>query len=43
MAALLRATAWQAVLFDLDGTLIDSAGDLGRAANWMLAARGRPT
>jgi 2-phosphoglycolate phosphatase len=29
-----------AVLFDLDGTLIDSAGDLGRAANAMRAARG---
>ncbi|WP_343625757.1 phosphoglycolate phosphatase [Roseateles puraquae] len=43
MVALLRVTAWQAVLFDLDGTLIDSAGDLGRAVNLMLAARGRPT
>jgi N-acetyl-D-muramate 6-phosphate phosphatase len=30
----------RAVLFDLDGTLIDSVGDLGRAANAMLAARG---
>lgn len=30
----------QAVLFDLDGTLIDSAGDLGAAANQMRAARG---
>ena len=29
-----------AVLFDLDGTLIDSAPDLGRAANRMRAARG---
>lgn len=27
------------VLFDLDGTLIDSVGDLGRAANVMRAAR----
>ncbi len=32
----------QAVLFDLDGTLIDSAPDLGAAANQMLLARGRP-
>lgn len=30
----------QAVLFDLDGTLIDSVGDLGRAANAMRQARG---
>ncbi|HMN20594.1 MAG TPA: HAD-IA family hydrolase [Ottowia sp.] len=28
------------VLFDLDGTLIDSAGDLGRAADQMRVARG---
>jgi len=33
----------QAVLFDLDGTLIDSAPDLGAAANKMLTARGRPS
>lgn len=32
----------QAVLFDLDGTLIDSAPDLGHAANLMRAARGLP-
>lgn len=31
----------QAVLFDLDGTLIDSAPDLGGAANKMLIERGR--
>lgn len=30
----------RAVLFDLDGTLIDSAADLGRAANVMRAERG---
>lgn len=32
----------QAVLFDLDGTLIDSAPDLAAAANQMRAARGLP-
>lgn len=31
-----------AVLFDLDGTLIDSAPDLGAAANQMREARGMP-
>jgi 2-phosphoglycolate phosphatase len=31
-----------AVLFDLDGTLIDSAPDLGAAANLMRVARGLP-
>lgn len=39
------ATGWthlRAVLFDLDGTLIDSAGDLGHAANSMRLARGLP-
>lgn len=30
----------RAVLFDLDGTLVDSAGDLSRAANAMRADRG---
>jgi N-acetyl-D-muramate 6-phosphate phosphatase len=33
-------TTLQAVLFDLDGTLIDSAPDLGGAGNDMRAARG---
>lgn len=33
----------QAVLFDLDGTLIDSAPDLGAAADKMRAARGLPS
>ena len=32
----------QAVLFDLDGTLIDSAPDLGAAADKMRTARGLP-
>jgi N-acetyl-D-muramate 6-phosphate phosphatase len=35
-----RWTHLQAVLFDLDGTLIDSAADLAGAANAMRAARG---
>ena len=33
----------QAVLFDLDGTLIDSAPDLGRAADKMRTDRGLPS
>jgi len=32
----------RAVLFDLDGTLVDSAPDLAGTVNDMLAARGRP-
>lgn len=35
-------TRTQAVLFDLDGTLIDSAPDLGRAANQLRAEQGLP-
>jgi phosphoglycolate phosphatase len=33
----------QAVLFDLDGTLVDSAPDLGAAADKMRVARGLPS
>jgi phosphoglycolate phosphatase len=33
----------RAVLFDLDGTLIDSAPDLGAAADMMRTARGMPS
>lgn len=35
-------SATRAVLFDLDGTLIDSAPDLGRAANCLRTERGLP-
>lgn len=35
--------ALRAVLFDLDGTLVDSAPDLAGTANDLLARRGRPT
>ena len=38
-----RFTDVQAVLFDLDGTLIDSAPDLGAAADAMRTARGLPS
>lgn len=36
-------TGIQAVLFDLDGTLIDSAPDLGAAADKMRTSRGLPS
>ena len=32
-----------AILFDLDGTLLDTAKDLGNALNHMLRKLGRPT
>ena len=38
-----RFTHLQAVLFDLDGTLIDSAPDLGHAADLMRLQRGLPS
>ncbi len=34
---------YKAVLFDLDGTLIDTADDIGDAANRVLSNRGFPT
>lgn len=40
MSAILQKP--EAILFDLDGTLIDSAADLGNAANAMLEQRQRP-
>ena len=39
----MRFTDVQAVLFDLDGTLIDSAPDLGAAADAMRTIRGLPS
>ncbi|KAF1009332.1 MAG: N-acetylmuramic acid 6-phosphate phosphatase [Burkholderia gladioli] len=36
-------TGVEAVLFDLDGTLVDSAPDLGAAADAMRASRGLPS
>jgi phosphoglycolate phosphatase len=34
---------YRAVIFDLDGTLLDTLGDLAASANRVLAARGYPT
>ena len=39
----MRADRTEAVLFDLDGTLIDSAPDLGAAADQMRTERGLPS
>ena len=39
----MSGTALQAVLFDLDGTLVDSAPDLGAAADQMRTERGLPS
>src|SRR5262245_15601384 len=33
----------RAIVFDLDGTLVDTALDLGRALNVLLSEYGRPT
>ena len=38
-----RVLTADAVLFDLDGTLVDSRADIAFSVNHMLAARGRPT
>lgn len=43
MVSNLRFSNVQAVLFDLDGTLIDSAPDLGAAADSLRVARGLPS
>jgi len=40
---MLRLTPVDAVLFDLDGTLVDSAPDLGAAVDQMRVARGLPS
>ena len=34
---------YQTILFDLDGTLLDTLGDLTASVNFMLTARGYPT
>jgi phosphoglycolate phosphatase len=36
-------SAFKAVIFDLDGTLLDTLADIGGAANDVLAHRGHPT
>ena len=38
----MSSRAPRAVLFDLDGTLVDSAPDLASAANWLREQRGLP-
>ena len=37
------STRFKAVIFDLDGTLLDTLADIGNAANDVLAERGHPT
>jgi phosphoglycolate phosphatase len=37
------STSYEAVIFDLDGTLLDTLTDIGGAANQVLADRGYPT
>lgn len=39
----LPQTNWRAVLFDLDGTLLDTLQDIADSANWALADQGFPT
>ena len=39
----MKGVPTRAVLFDLDGTLIDSAPDLGAAADQMRTVRGLPS
>jgi phosphoglycolate phosphatase len=36
------AHRWQAIVFDLDGTLVDTAPDLVAAVNWVLGKHSRP-
>lgn len=43
MSICTQKTSIRAILFDLDGTLIDSAPDLGAAADQMRVARGLPS
>jgi phosphoglycolate phosphatase len=38
-----RSTPYKALIFDLDGTLLDSLEDVGNAMNRVLASRGFPT
>lgn len=42
MGARMHPQGWQAVLFDLDGTLADTAADIHAACNAMLEHVGRP-
>ena len=42
-AAAIRFAGVRAVLFDLDGTLVDSAPDLAAAADWLRVSSGMPS